>query len=493
MAIPEALVEQFRVVALQRLERVEAAWASVLSSVDDHAAVLIHREIHTLKGESRMLGFSDVNLVCHKLEDLLEVARARGYAVDEDFDLAVNMAFRFIAMLVRKKVGSQLRGIDLPGFIKQIEAILADIKPELEGDAPGRSRLASGSMPVIKREVVPRLSIAARAHLAPVAVDTFVEYAAARGTRRDRLRVSWHAMRELIGNQRAVIGAGQLAKHKSGAIALARELGKQLDVMFDVGTAEVTSDMLDAIDGAVLHLVRNAVDHGIESPDERVAAGKPAAGRVRVRCGMIDDWLELTIEDDGRGVSLSAVRERAVQLGLAMPGDDIADHWFDLVCRPGFTTRAEPSDISGRGVGLDAVRAGITEVGGNLTARTADGAGTTWTIRLPLPRLTLVGHVFRVAFAPFPLVLDASWRLCEAVPGAHVLDIALALGLVEDSVGGPSHHLTNGAQTIAILSDRAAVTVQARRLVTVPYPSPYEIITIDTVEGLLVHPDRLAR
>ena len=80
MGIPEDLVQQFRTVAVQRLERVETAWASVLSRLDDDAAVSMHREVHTLKGESRMVGFTDVNMVCHKLEDLLEVARARGYA-----------------------------------------------------------------------------------------------------------------------------------------------------------------------------------------------------------------------------------------------------------------------------------------------------------------------------------------------------------------------------------------------------------------------------
>src|SRR6266496_6448030 len=123
MALPEELVQQFRTVAIERLERSEAAWTTVRSTFDEQAAVQLHRELHTLKCESKMLGFSDVNLVCHKLEDLLEVARGRGYDVDEDFDLAVNMALRFMAMLVRKKIGSQLGGIDLPGFIKQIDGL----------------------------------------------------------------------------------------------------------------------------------------------------------------------------------------------------------------------------------------------------------------------------------------------------------------------------------------------------------------------------------
>src|SRR5687767_9403818 len=131
MAQPEDLVTQFRVVAQERLERIEAAWAHMLVALGDDSGAALHREVHTLKGESRVLGFTDVNLVCHKLEDLLEVARARGYAIDEDFDLTVNMALRFMGMLVRKRVGSQLSGIDLPGFVRQIDQILQEARPEL--------------------------------------------------------------------------------------------------------------------------------------------------------------------------------------------------------------------------------------------------------------------------------------------------------------------------------------------------------------------------
>src|SRR5438105_2782853 len=110
MGIAEELIPEYRRVALARLERAEAAWQIVLTRVDDNAAQQIHHEIHTLKGESRLVGFNEVHQVCHKLEDLLEVARGKGYAIDDDFDLAVNMAFRFLAMLVRKKVGAQLSG-----------------------------------------------------------------------------------------------------------------------------------------------------------------------------------------------------------------------------------------------------------------------------------------------------------------------------------------------------------------------------------------------
>ena len=116
--LPPEIIQQFREVALERIARIEEAWSQVLVKLDDELSKVIHREVHTLKGESRVVGFTDVNLITHKLEDLLDVARNRGYAVGDDFDLAVTVVFGFLAMLVRKKAGTHNR-IDLPGFIRQ--------------------------------------------------------------------------------------------------------------------------------------------------------------------------------------------------------------------------------------------------------------------------------------------------------------------------------------------------------------------------------------
>ncbi|HEX6200450.1 MAG TPA: hypothetical protein VF150_09310, partial [Thermoanaerobaculia bacterium] len=108
-----------------------------------------------------VMGFDDVNQVCHKLEDLLGAARAQGYAVDDDFDLAVNMAIRFMGMLVRKKVGSQLSAIDLPGFVRQIEGILQ------RHERHERPRTRSGSMPPLARPTASvHVPSPIRAHLA---------------------------------------------------------------------------------------------------------------------------------------------------------------------------------------------------------------------------------------------------------------------------------------------------------------------------------------
>ncbi len=486
MRLPEHLVEQFRTVAHERIENIEAAWAQVLVTVDDEATVVLQREVHTLKGESRMLGFSDVNLVCHKLEELLEVARARGYAVDEDFDLTVNMALRFMMMLSRKKIGGNLGGIDLPGFIRQIDQVLMESAPVTSG------RTRTGSLIALNRTSgTPRVPTFVRDKLAPIAVDAFIEYGSATGPRRDRLRHSWHTLREMIGLQRAVVGPAQLIKLKANMADLAKELGKQVEVSFALASAEITAEVLAAIDVTALHIARNAVDHGIESAAERIAAGKPPTGRISLRGGIRDDRIVVELEDDGRGLQFERVRARAVELGISRTSVDALDEdrLVELMCQPGFSTRTETTEISGRGVGLDAVRAAVIELGGTLTASSVPGRGTTWTVSIPVPTLVVHGHVLRVPGVAFPVMLDGRWQPTSASEGGRRIDVAALLGLPATTTGEVVW-FARGEDQISIACDRAPQPTQARRLIATPPPCVGEIVLLDSLEALMLHADR---
>ena len=486
MQLPEEIIQQFRTVSLERLERVETAWESVLTTLDDAAVSLIHREIHTLKGDSKMVGFTDVNLVCHKLEDLFEVARTSGYAVDEDFDLAVNMALRFMAMLVRKKANAQLAGIDLPGFVREIDRVLADARCE----SGGRTRQAT---PHRMSGSASRAAALFRERLTPIALDLFLEYAAARDSRRNRLRNSWFSLRDLVGVHRAVIGTGQLVKHQVGAYALARELGKSIEVSLDVGSAEVTTDVLATFDLAVLHLIRNAIDHGIEGPAARALAGKPAVGKIRIRGGMMNHVLELSIEDDGGGIAFERVRQRAKEMGLTAPSDETSQHWVELLCHPGLSTRRQATYVSGRGAGLDAVAASVTEIGGSLAMSSRAGAGTTWTIKIPIASLQISGHMFRAPGVPAPIIVDQTWQVVGYETGeVPEVDIAALLGFgIDDVAPGFSLMFVRDDRAITIRAEGIGARVEARKLVVTPSSEIAEIVTNDGIESLLLRPDNL--
>jgi two-component system chemotaxis sensor kinase CheA len=162
--------------------------------------------------------------------------------------------------------------------------------------------------------------------------------------------------------------------------SLRRATGKRVRLEMDTGEAELDKAVAERTFPAILHLVRNAVDHGIEPPEERRAAGKPEEGIVRIATSARSNTqLELSVRDDGRGIDRAAVAARA---HVAVPDSDGA--LLDLLCQPGFSTRDTVTTTSGRGVGMDIVKRVAGELGGAFSLETQPGAGTSFTLRVPL-------------------------------------------------------------------------------------------------------------
>lgn len=172
---------------------------------------------------------------------------------------------------------------------------------------------------------------------------------------------------------------------------LAREVamrsGKAVEVELRGAELELDRSILDRLYDPLVHVVRNAVDHGLEGPEARRALGKPETGRLRIEATREKDAICISVCDDGRGVDVEAVRARAVALGTLHPdlADDLPeDELIQLVFRPGLSTAAAVSDISGRGVGMDAVRATLESLGGEVRLASRRGAGTELAMRVPI-------------------------------------------------------------------------------------------------------------
>jgi two-component system chemotaxis sensor kinase CheA len=168
---------------------------------------------------------------------------------------------------------------------------------------------------------------------------------------------------------------------------LAKQRGKE--VQFEVSGADIELDraILELLPDPILHILRNAVDHGIEPPDLRRSRGKPAAGRVRLEAAREREGVVLRIADDGRGMDPAALRAKGIALGLLRPEQAEAltdEEALLLVTLPGFSTAEEVSDVSGRGVGMDVVRSTIEALRGSLHIASVVGQGTAITLRLPL-------------------------------------------------------------------------------------------------------------
>jgi two-component system chemotaxis sensor kinase CheA len=171
---------------------------------------------------------------------------------------------------------------------------------------------------------------------------------------------------------------------------LARQMGRE--VAFRVEGKEIVLDraILDEIAEPLVHLLRNTVDHGIEPPAERAAAGKPAVGQLVLAAAHEGDAVAISVRDDGRGIDRARVMRRSRELGLA-PVEDAPerlgdDALFALLAQPGFTTAEQVTDVSGRGVGVDVVAVAVKSLGGSVEVHSEVGRGTTFTIRLPAGR-----------------------------------------------------------------------------------------------------------
>jgi two-component system chemotaxis sensor kinase CheA len=166
---------------------------------------------------------------------------------------------------------------------------------------------------------------------------------------------------------------------------LARESGKKIDLVMTGANTEIDKLLVEKILDPLLHLVRNAVSHGIEAGPERVSKGKPPHGSIRLAATTVGETIVLEIEDDGAGISKTKVTERALERGLVQNSDELDEKaLLDILCWPGFSTRTEADRMSGRGVGMDVVRRAVDELGGSFDFETKLGSGTKFRIQLPL-------------------------------------------------------------------------------------------------------------
>jgi two-component system sensor histidine kinase and response regulator WspE len=199
----------------------------------------------------------------------------------------------------------------------------------------------------------------------------------------------------------------------------ARELGREVELVTSGETTPVDREVLRRLDAPLGHLIRNAVDHGIESPEERTVKGKPARGTIRVEARHGGGRLLVSVQDDGRGLDVAAVRARVVARGLAEPqavaemSDAELSHFLFL---PGFTMRDEVTPISGRGVGLDAVQMSVREIGGDVRLVHSSSGGMRFDMQLPLTLSVIRALVVMIGDEPYAFPLARVHRILRVEP-----------------------------------------------------------------------------
>jgi two-component system chemotaxis sensor kinase CheA len=268
---------------------------------------------------------------------------------------------------------------------------------------------------------------------------------------------------------------------------LSSKLDKKVDLRLSGSDTELDRTVVDALGDPLVHLVRNALDHGLESAEAREAAGKPATGTLEISARHAGGSVLITVRDDGRGVNPALVARKAAERGL-IPADAVdsvdLQRAVELLFTPGFSTADQTSDVSGRGVGMDAVRETIRELGGEVIVQSELGRGTTAQIRLPLTLAIMSALLVESNGLPYAVQLDRVERTLKlsdypvrSVAGKRMLvlrDGVLPIVDLADAVGLGSSAEATHAVVIRGLDQRLALAVDQlvgqRELVTRPLP-----------------------
>ncbi|HEY3755023.1 MAG TPA: chemotaxis protein CheA [Opitutaceae bacterium] len=244
---------------------------------------------------------------------------------------------------------------------------------------------------------------------------------------------------------------------------LEKDSDKRVRLALEGETTEIDKYLVERLREPLLHLVRNAVSHGIEMPDERRRQGKPPEAQITLRASARGDFVLLEISDDGRGIDAAAVTRRAAEAGLALPANPDANQLLQVLCAPGFSTRDEADRAAGRGVGLDVVASVVRELGGSLSLETHPGQGCKFTLRLPLtlsiaetfivsagPHLCAVPQGFVEEILQIPM---ANLRQVQGVAVAPYRDGLLPVTSLHEMFGSPRSD-REASPLVVIGSDR---------------------------------------
>lgn len=192
---------------------------------------------------------------------------------------------------------------------------------------------------------------------------------------------------------------------------LARTCGKEIDLLIEGGETELDKTLVEEIGDPLVHIIRNSADHGIETPEERVAAGKSSRGTITLRAYQDGNMIVIFISDDGKGLQPERIRNKAISNGLISESDQLTEREiFNLIFEPGFSTAEKVTNISGRGVGMDAVKKSIVKLKGVVDVDSTPGAGTQISIKLPL------------TLAIIPSLLVESCKETYAIPLVNVIE-----------------------------------------------------------------------
>jgi two-component system chemotaxis sensor kinase CheA len=494
------LQAKFQLSARERLARLNRSLPALFNRpLQAELTAEVLRDLHTLKGDAKVVGFPEVSSTAHRLEDLLAWAKARAFRLSA---AEVDLTLEGVDLVSARVDGTEGEAVDArwARFEQACSALLGGEAAAVAAPSPARPvtqapEQAAAAPPTAPEESYVRIRTALVGHMTSLTGDLLLrqgqmdkliadlgrlqrawrtaveQYAEApmdpRSKRRGRPAVAPQAAAHLAALGKELSTTVALARQEafenhlelknlhervremrlrqvgdvferipSAAREMARGLGKRVRVELTGIEVAVDQQVLDELEEPLLHLVRNTLDHGLESPEERRTAGKPEEGRLRLSARQLRNFVEVVVEDDGRGMDPVRLREAAVRKGLLSQAavDALTDAAaVELIFLAGLTTRVEVTDLSGRGVGLDVVKKRVERLGGVVGVHSQPGHGVRFTMTVP------------VSVALSRALLFRSGDGLYAVPSTAVVEV-LRVGpeSIESAAGGRAVRLPSG-------------------------------------------------
>jgi two-component system chemotaxis sensor kinase CheA len=404
--------------ALLRLER---------EGHDAEVAASLLGPLHTLKGNSGMMGFTGVKDYVHRLEEVFGRARDGALALDPasldrllEGATALRQAVEAASAAGRETVDLAPGKAVLATLLEKV-APAAGAAPPPEAAVPAKVAKTEAAALTPARSSMVRVDFAKLDHLLNLVGELIVHRTKLNELARQIADLAPGAGPELLEAVHQVAGVSTQLQETIMDVRmlpirhvferfprlvrdLARQQGKQVELVLQGEDTRVDKAVIDELGEPLVHLIRNAVDHGIEAPSVRVARGKPAAGTLLLSAAQESNQVVITLVDDGSGIDAAAVRRKAVERGIVRSDEELSDREaIQLIFTEGFSTARTITDVSGRGVGLDVVVQSMERLNGLIEAETIPGAGTKFTLQLPLTLAIITVLMVEVAGAVYAL------------------------------------------------------------------------------------------
>jgi len=472
------LIADFIVESREHLRAIEQ---NVLAVEQDRSQMdpihAMFRAFHTIKGIAGFLEFQSIRDVSHETETLLDLARNSKLALTPRvIDVILESADYLSREITRIEAGGAGVSAPVRDLVSRITAVIEGTETQVENDQIESTQveedlsILSGAMAVVEdTDVAAPAAVKSGstrrngAHAATTIkvdttkldflVDAIGEMTIAQSLIRHHPDLTKTQSASLMRNiaqltritsevqktamSMRMVPVGNLFQKMARLVRdLCRKSGKQAELVTRGDDTELDRNIVEELADPLMHMVRNSLDHGIETVEQRIAAGKPATAKVELRAAHQGGHILIEIADDGRGINRDAILRKALDRGLIQAGANLTDNEvFALIFEPGFSTAEKVTDISGRGVGMDVVKKQIQKMRGVIETHSTPGQGTTFRLKLPLTLAIIEGLVVGVGQDRYIVPIFTVKEMLRPTPGmVSTIENRREIALIRDRV-----------------------------------------------------------